>query len=216
LSSTARRFPSSIAGTTSLPSIQSLPIGAALSDSVPPPTGYWHSTSTSPQLHSALPPRRSVFSPLSRARSIPGPAAGPSSSSISRHQVEGEGLRGFSSFPPPPPAYPTPYTSETRRPSTSGAESQNWRDRSSFSSTSTRGGMSATPSTPNLKRKASHPDEEEGDGEVIRLGETSPSPPKRRRVSGTDERPFSTSSHRSHPSREEPEEGGGEVHKTGT
>ena len=78
--------------------------------------------------------------------------------------------------------------------------------------------MSATPSTPNLKRKASHPDEEEGEGEVIRLGETSPSPPKRRRVSGTDERSFSSSTepHRSHPSREEDEEGEGEIHKPET
>jgi len=71
--------------------------------------------------------------------------------------------------------------------------------------------MSATPSTPNLKRKASHPEEEDGDGEVIRIGETSPSPPKRRRISGPEEIPFSSSTERrhSHPSREEAEEGEG-------
>ena len=52
----------------------------------------------------------------------------------------------------------------------------------------------ATPSTPGLKRKASHPGDEEGEGEVIRLGAAgeSPSPPKRRRISGGDEAFVST------------------------
>lgn len=215
-----RGFPPSTVGTTSLPPIQSLPLGSALSDSLPPTTSYWHSSS--PQLHTALPPRRPHLSPSTRTRSIPGPTGQSFSSGDHRsrhhHPTESDTLRSFSTFPPPPSAggaggYATPSYSEPRRPSTSGADSQTWRDRSSFSSTSTRGGMSAAaPGTPNLKRKASHPGpgEEEGEGEVIRLGESSPSPPKRRRISGTDEHSFSLSTerHRSQLSREDPEEEG--------
>lgn len=193
-----RRFPPSTVGATLLPPIQSLPLGTALSDSLPSSSSsYWHSSN--PQIHANLPPRRSHLSPPSRARNIPGTGSisqpFPSSSrSHQQHPSESDTPRSsFGNFPPPPPTtYPPSYPPETRRPSTAGAESQqtSWRDRSSFSSTSTRGGMSATSTTPSLKRKASHSGEifEEGEGEVIRLGgESSPSPPKRRRISGVDE-----------------------------
>jgi len=131
-----------------------------------------------------LPPRRHPDSPISRTTSI-------SSHSAQLRQPDVESYSRFGSFAAPTPMHSASFSSDIRRsdiPPPGSSDSHSWRDRGSISSSSTRGGV--TPSSPALKRKASYfggGGEEEG----RRFGggdefETSPSPSKRRRLSGVE------------------------------
>jgi hypothetical protein len=171
----SRTRASSGASITQRPSVQS-PVGPSLREPIPSASTYRHPLSQ-PQPQSYSMPRRPPDSPISRTTSI-------SSHSTTLRQTDVDSYSRFGQFSTPSSMHPA---SDLRRSDVPGSDSHSWHDRGSISSSSTRGGLSATPSSPALKRKASYFGEDEGRREGF---DTSPSPSKRRRLSGVDDIPY--------------------------
>lgn len=171
----SRTRASSGSSITQRPSVQS-PVEYGLRDTLPSPSAYRHPLSQ-PQPQSYSMPRRLPDSPISRTTSV-------SSHSTTLRQPDVDSYSRFGQFTTPSSMHPA---SDLRRSDVPGSDSHSWRDRGSISSSSTRGGLSATPSSPAIKRKASYFGEEEVRREDF---DASPSPSKRRRLSGVDDMPY--------------------------
>jgi hypothetical protein len=176
VSMASRTRASSGSSITQRPLVQS-PVGHGLRETLPSASTY-RNPLPQPQPQSYSMPRRHPDSPISRTTSIS------SHSTTTLRQPDVDPYSRFGQFATPTSMH---SASDLRRSDVPGNDSHSWRDRGSISSSSTRGGLSATPSSPAIKRKASYFGEEEGRREEF---DTSPSPSKRRRLSGVDDMPY--------------------------